>query len=144
MCMGIGQATAQGVPWFGNSRGVAILECGEIASGSQEAEDRPVPGHNHSLSAALTHAGLSAPRNTKFTQAQNAALPQPHRLIATVVLALHPQAPRAMEKVVGCSRGLPFTGWSLEPSDETQMSRGQECCFPGEVPCHSPADPKGR
>lgn len=66
----------EGVPWFGNSRGVAILECGEIASGSQEANGRPMPGHNNSLLVALTCSGLSTPRNTKFTQAQNVALLQ--------------------------------------------------------------------
>lgn len=62
--------------WFGNSRGVAILECGEIASGSQEANGRPMPGHNNSLSVSLTRSGLSVLRNTKFTQAQNVALLQ--------------------------------------------------------------------
>ena len=67
---------AEGVPWFGNSRGVAVLECGESASGSQEVDGRLVPGHNNSLSVALTRSGLSTPRNTKFTQAQNAALLQ--------------------------------------------------------------------
>lgn len=36
----LAEEAAEGVPWFGNSRGVAILECGEIASGSQEANGR--------------------------------------------------------------------------------------------------------
>lgn len=76
MCMGVRKGAAQGVSWFGNFRGVAILECGEIALGSQEAKGRPVPGHNNSLSVALTHSGLSTPSNTQFTQAQNVALLQ--------------------------------------------------------------------
>ena len=71
--LGSGKDAAEGVAWFGNSRGAAILGCGESASGSQEANGRPVPGHNDSLSVALTRSGLSTPRNTKFTQAQNAA-----------------------------------------------------------------------
>lgn len=73
---GAGKMLPKGVPWFGNSRGVAVLECGESASGSQEVDGRLVPGHNNSLSVALTRSGLSTPRNTKFTQAQNAALLQ--------------------------------------------------------------------
>lgn len=76
MCKGVRKDAAQGVLWFGNSRGVAILECGEIALGSQEAKGSPVPGHNNSLSVALTHSGLSTPRDATFTQAQNVSLPQ--------------------------------------------------------------------
>lgn len=68
-----GEGCCRGMARFGNSRGAAILGCGESASGSQEANGRPVPGHNDSLSVALTRSGLSTPRNTKFTQAQNAA-----------------------------------------------------------------------
>lgn len=64
------------VPWFGNSGCAAIRECGEIISGSQEANSRPVPGHNNSLSVVLTLPSLPTPRNTKFTQAQNVALLQ--------------------------------------------------------------------
>lgn len=105
-----------GAPWFGNSRGVAILECGEMASGAQEAKDRPVPGHNDSLSVALTHFGLSTPRNTKFTQAHNVAVLRPCSLIATIVFALCPQASRAIKKVVHCDRGLPFTVGAWSPS----------------------------
>lgn len=75
MCVEVGE-DATGGGWFGNSRGVAILECGEIAPGSQEANGRPMPGHNNSFSVALTRSGLSILRNTKFTQAQNVALPQ--------------------------------------------------------------------
>lgn len=43
---------------------------------------------------------------------------------------LHSQASRAIKKVVCCSPGLPFKGWSLEPSDATQMS-GEGALFPG-------------
>lgn len=122
--MGEEAARAGVVSWFGNSRGVAYGECGEIASGSQEASSGPVPGHNNSLSVAPTRFGLSAPRNTQFTQAQNATFLSSRCLVATAVFALCPQASRAIKKVVRCNRGLPFKGWSLEPSDETQMSRG--------------------
>lgn len=132
-----------GVSWFGNSRGVADGECGEIASGSQEASSGPMPGHNNSLSVAPARFGLSAPGNTQFTQAQNAAFFSSSRLVATVVFALCPQASRAIKKVLHCSRGLPFKGWSLEPSDETQMSRGG-VLFPGRgTPAISWQIPKG-
>lgn len=43
---------------------------------------------------------------------------------------LHSQASRAIKKVVCCSPGLPFKGWSLKPSDATQMS-GEGALFPG-------------
>lgn len=132
-----------GVSWFGNSRGVADGECGEIASGSQEASSGPMPGHNNSLSVAPARFGLSAPGNTQFTQAQNAAFFSSGCLVATAVFALCPQASRAIKKVVRCSRGLPFKGWSLEPSDETQMSRGG-VLFPGRgTPAISWQIPKG-
>lgn len=108
-----GEDCPLGVSWFGNSRGVAILECGEMASGAQEAKDRPVPGHNDRLLVALSHFGLSTPRNTKFTQAQNVALIRPCSLI---VFALCPQASRAIKKVVHCNRGLPFTVGAWSPS----------------------------
>lgn len=59
-------------------------------------------------------------------------------LIATVVFALHPQASWAIKKVIGRNRGLPFKGWSLEPSDETQMSegRGRNVVSRERDPCH--------
>lgn len=103
-----------------------------MASGSQEAKGRMVPGRNNSSSATLTHSGFLAPKNSKFTQAQNAALLRPLSVIATVEFAQCPQASRAIKKVVRCDCGLPFTvgAWRLSrpisPSEETQMNRGRD------------------
>lgn len=126
---------AEGVSWFGNSRGVAIGECGEMASGSLEATSGPGPGHNNSLSAAPALSGLRVPGNTQFTQAQNAAC-SARCLRVTVVFALCPQASRAIKKVFCRNRGLPFKGWSLEPSHETQMSRGRSVVSWERDSCH--------
>jgi hypothetical protein len=122
VCVGEGKEEGffcPGVPWFGNSRGAAILDCGEVASGSsllktQKAD--PCQAIIRASLVALTHSGLSTPRNTKFTQAQNVALLRPHSLIATIVFALHPQASRAIKKVVHCHHGLPFTVGDWSPS----------------------------
>lgn len=51
-------------------------------------------------------------------------------LIAIIQFVPHSQTSRAIKTVVCCSPGLPFKGWSLEPSGATQMS-GEGALFPG-------------
>jgi hypothetical protein len=120
-----------------------------VASGSQEVKGRMVPGHNNSSSGTLTHSGLLAPKNTKFTQAQNAALLRPRSIIATVEFAQYPQASRAIKKVIHCDCGLPFTvgAWRLSrpisPSEETQMNRGWDVVSWEGTPAISWQIPKG-
>ena len=102
-----------------------------------------MPGHNNSLSVALTHSGLSTPRNTKFTQAQNAALlqsAQPNSYCCLCCTHKHHGQLRKLSVVsLGCH--LRAGAWSLEPLWDTN-ERARSTVSQERDPCHQLADPQ--
>lgn len=55
---------------------LGVLQFWSVVKSSHGLKKLTVPGHNNSLSVALTLSSLPTHRNTKFTQAQNVALLQ--------------------------------------------------------------------